>query len=71
MRKEEGIDLVQTGIAVFAYNRSWHLQQVLGGLRQNDLEWCNTVVTIQKLNKGQAQSIVTGVGKVLEESATW
>lgn len=27
---------MKVGIAVFAYNRSWHLQQVLNGLRKND-----------------------------------
>lgn len=27
---------MKVGIAVFAYNRSWHFQQVLNGLRKND-----------------------------------
>ena len=27
---------MKIGIAIFAYNRSWHLQQVLDGLQKNE-----------------------------------
>lgn len=88
--------MTSTGIALFAYDRPSHVEGVLEGLEENEVEhlfvfidgprdeddrpdveavrtvidevdWCSTTVTARERNIGLAESIVSGVERVLED----